>query len=63
MSSYKEPLFSWFQREQSEEDFEDEQSVSSRRTRHRGHVNSNMNAIKMQIPSFKGKVDAEAYLE
>ena len=49
------------------EPFEDEsdgaESVRNRRARNRGRQDSNINTIKMQIPSFKGRNDAKAYLE
>ena len=38
-------------------------SVRNRRARNRGSGHNNMDAIKMQIPSFKRRVDIEAHLE
>ncbi|XP_072081028.1 uncharacterized protein [Arachis hypogaea] len=42
---------------------EEETSSKSRHHRQPGDVDSNLNAIKMRIPEFKGKSDPEAYLE
>ncbi|XP_016191799.1 uncharacterized protein LOC107632644 [Arachis ipaensis] len=42
---------------------EEEPSSKSRPHRHSADVDSNLNAIKMRIPEFKGRSDPEAYLE
>ncbi|XP_072064386.1 uncharacterized protein [Arachis hypogaea] len=42
---------------------EGEPSSKSRPHRHSADVDSNLNAIKMRIPEFKGRSDPEAYLE
>ena len=52
-----------FSREPSEEEFDGVESIRNRRARNRGRQDSNINAIKMQIPQFKGRNDVEAYLE
>ena len=45
------------------EEFDEVDSVKNRRTGNRGRRAGNINAIEMQITPFKGRNDAEAYLE
>ena len=49
--------------ELSGEESDEVDSVRNRRTGNRARTDNNINAIKMQIPPFKGRNDAEAYLE
>ena len=46
-----------------EEDSDGAESITNKRARNKGRWDSNINAIKMQIPLLKGRNDAEAYLK
>ena len=49
--------------ELSKEESDEVDSVRNMRAGNRGRRDNNINAIKIHIPLFKGKVDAKAYLE
>ena len=52
-----------FNCEPSEKESNGVELVRNRRARNRGRQDSNINAIKMQIPLFKGRNDGEAYFK
>ena len=53
----------YFNFEPSEEESDGAKLVRNTRARNRGRHDSNINAIKMQIPLFKGRDNVEAYLQ